>query len=65
MPKKTVKKVATPKAKSAKKSTGAGRPKGSGKYGSETKAMRVPAHLVEDIQAFIFKKIKDEKKAVK
>ena len=37
---------------------GAGRPVGSGKYGCKTKAVRVPEHLVREIQAFVMKKIK-------
>ncbi|GAB4170287.1 MAG: translesion error-prone DNA polymerase V autoproteolytic subunit [Rickettsiaceae bacterium] len=31
------------------KRAGAGRPKGQGRYGTTTKAIRVPAHLVDDI----------------
>ncbi|MDC0864682.1 translesion error-prone DNA polymerase V autoproteolytic subunit [Rickettsiaceae bacterium] len=31
------------------KRSGAGRPKGGGKYGSSTKAIRVPEHLVDDV----------------
>ncbi len=34
------------------KRPGAGRPKGQGKYGTTTKAIRVPEHLVEDIQNY-------------
>ena len=48
--KKTVKKTANP--------TGAGRPKGSGMYGCETKSVRVPAHLAEAVRAFAKKQIK-------
>lgn len=69
MPKKAAKKVAKKAAKKTVKksvqrtmSKKAGRPKGSGKYGCETKAVRVPAHMILDIQAFIAKKIKNEKK---
>ena len=32
--------------------TGAGRPKGQGRYGTSTKAIRVPDYLVEDIQDY-------------
>jgi len=38
--------------------SGAGRPIGSGKYGCKTKAVRVPEHMVGEIQAFIMKKVK-------
>ncbi|RUP36160.1 MAG: translesion error-prone DNA polymerase V autoproteolytic subunit [Acinetobacter sp.] len=34
------------------KRNGAGRPKGQGVYGTSTKAIRVPEHLVEDIKDF-------------
>ena len=53
------------KAKAVKRGgtrSGAGRPVGSGKYGCKTKAVRVPEHLVGDIQAFIMRKIKAERK---
>lgn len=61
MPKKAVKKVVrTVKKKTQVKR--AGRPKGSGKYGCETKAVRIPTHLVEDIQAYIARKMKAEAK---
>ncbi len=43
---------------------GAGRPVGSGKYGCKTKAMRVPEHLVGEIQAFALKRVKADKKRV-
>lgn len=56
---KIAKATKTAKVKRAKK---AGRPKGSGKYGCETKAVRIPAHLVKEIQAFIARKIKSENK---
>ena len=52
---KAVKKVAK---KTAKNPTGAGRPKGSGQYGCETKSVRVPVHLVDEVRAFAQKKIK-------
>ncbi len=45
------------------KREGAGRPKGTGKYGCETTAIRVPAHLVDDVRDFVAKKIKAEQKA--
>jgi hypothetical protein len=50
-----------PKKAQAVKSK-AGRPTGTGKYGCPTKVVRVPIHLEEDIQAFVAKKIKAEKK---
>ena len=59
MPKKAVKKVVKKATKkTVKKSTGAGRPKGTGKYGYETKAIRIPIHLESEVQAFIMKKVK-------
>jgi hypothetical protein len=48
----------TTKTKTTKGATHTGRPVGSGKFGSATKVIRVPVHLVEDIYAFIAKKIK-------
>lgn len=33
--------------------TGAGRPQGSGKFGVPTTAMRVPTHLVQEVQEFV------------
>lgn len=33
--------------------TGAGRPKGSGKFGAETKAIRIPVHEIENVLKFI------------
>lgn len=60
--KKVVKKSINRKIAKATKAKKAGRPKGSGKYGCETKAVRIPAHLVKEIQAFIAKKIKNENK---
>ena len=72
MPKKTAKKAAATMTKTAKGKAavtgrggarkGAGRPSGTGKYGCKTKAVRVPEHLVDDIQAFALKKMKAEKK---
>jgi len=63
MPKKAVKKTVKKAVvkKTVKKRAGAGRPKGSGKYGCETKAVRIPAHLEGDVQAFIMKKVKAAK----
>jgi hypothetical protein len=62
MPKKSAKKaVKKATKKTAKKSTGAGRPKGSGQYGCETKAVRVPVHLEDDVKAFVMKKVKGAK----
>ncbi|MDR2116738.1 MAG: hypothetical protein LBP87_10215 [Planctomycetaceae bacterium] len=55
MPKKAaVKKAAV---KRVSKRSGAGRPKGTGKFGCETKVIRVPVHLVEEIYDFIKRKI--------
>lgn len=34
------------------KRSGAGRPKGQGKYGTSTKAIRVPEHLLEDVKNY-------------
>lgn len=59
MPKKAKAAVA---ANTATKRTGAGRPKGSGKFGCATKVIRIPTHLQEEIVNFITKKIKAEKK---
>ena len=59
MPKKSTKKSA--KKVGATKKSGvkrAGRPKGSGVYGCETKAVRVPAHLEEDIKNYALRKVK-------
>ncbi len=74
MPKKSVKK-ATGKAvtkKAVKKSvvkkvvkkavTKAGRPKGTGKYGCVTTAVRIPIHLEDDVHTFVTKKIRAETK---
>jgi DNA polymerase V len=58
------KKTTTTKAeiKPAKKRSGAGRPVGSGKFGVPTKVIRVPEHLVDEINTFIFKKMKAQAK---
>ena len=65
MPKAKAKvKAVKPNAKAAKKTTktkatkGAGRPAGSGKYGCKTVAVRVPEHLVSEVQAYAAKMIK-------
>ena len=65
--KKAAKKAAVKKAvkRSVKTAKRAGRPKGSGKYGCETKAVRIPTHMVDEVQSFIRKKLKSEGKAVK
>ena len=64
--KKTIAKAAPKAAKKATKKTatnptGAGRPKGSGQYGCQTKSVRVPAHLADAVRAFAMKKIMAEK----
>ncbi len=56
MPKK--KKVAKKAVKKIVKKPGVGRPKGSGKYGCETRVVRVPAHMVDDVVAYALKKVK-------
>ena len=64
-PKKAAPKKAV-KAKTAKSGgnrSGAGRPVGSGKYGCKTKAVRVPEHMVSEIQAFVMKKVKAARKS--
>jgi len=64
MPKKSAKKAAvTKKAGATKKSSAkrAGRPKGSGQYGCETKAVRVPVHLEDDVKNFVMRKVKSGK----
>ena len=38
------------------KRKGAGRPKGQGKFGEKTKAIRVPESLIDDIKAFAYNK---------
>jgi hypothetical protein len=38
----------------------AGRPTGTGKYGCETKVVRVPTHLIPSIEDFITKKLKQK-----
>ena len=66
MPKKVTKKSVTKKSAAAKKSGAtkkgsavrAGRPKGSGRFGCETKAVRIPAFLEEDVKNFCLRKIK-------
>jgi hypothetical protein len=39
--------------KRIKKQSSAGRPKGTGKFGCDTKVIRVPVHLVDEIFSFI------------
>ncbi|MDR3197595.1 MAG: hypothetical protein LBU34_06955 [Planctomycetaceae bacterium] len=55
MPKKSAVKKAA--GKRVTKRSGAGRPKGTGKFGCETKVIRVPVHLVDEIYDFIRRKI--------
>ncbi|MDR2756894.1 MAG: hypothetical protein LBC20_14440 [Planctomycetaceae bacterium] len=62
MPKKTTKKV---KKTTKTTSTRAGRPKGSGKFGCITKAIRIPIHLENEVQLFIRRKLKAEGNTVK
>ncbi len=45
------------------KREGAGRPKGTGKFGCETTTIRVPIHLIDAVHDFVAKKLKAEKKA--
>lgn len=52
----------TVKTRKAKARVGAGRPKGTGKFGCETKAVRLPVHLIDEINAFVLRKLKAEKK---
>ncbi len=54
-------KRAVPEKKAASGS-GVGRPKGSGKFGCETKVIRVPSHMVEEIFVYVTKKLKTEQK---
>jgi hypothetical protein len=67
MPKKSVKKSAKKTVKkSVKKVTrrvGAGRPKGSGKYGCPTKLVRVPVYLAQEVVEFAIQKNKAKKAA--
>ena len=56
--KKSAKKVGATKKSSVKR---AGRPKGSGRYGCETKAVRVPVYLEEEVKNFVLRKIKAAK----
>ncbi len=70
MPKKSAKKsvkktVTTTVSTRGGARKGAGRPKGSGKYGCATKAVRIPIHLEGEVQDFVMKKVKAEKKAAK
>jgi hypothetical protein len=61
---KTVKKTVKKSAKKTNRSSGAGRPKGSGKYGCPTKLIRVPAHLVQEVVEFAVQKNNKSKKPV-
>jgi hypothetical protein len=63
MPKKTAKKTAKKTTQTG--TSRAGRPKGSGKFGCATKAVRVPTHLEDEIQLFIRRTLKAEGKATK
>ncbi|MDR2705256.1 MAG: hypothetical protein LBC02_05715 [Planctomycetaceae bacterium] len=63
MPKKSVKKSAKKAVKKVGRSSGAGRPKGSGKFGCPTKAIRIPAHLEQEIVEFALRKNKAKKTA--
>ena len=58
--KRVVKKMKKATAKGGNR-TGAGRPVGTGKFGCATKAVRVPAHLVDEIQAYALKRAKAKK----
>jgi hypothetical protein len=65
---KKVKKVKKPKkAKKKTTSTGLkrGRPLGSGRYGCDTTAVRVPKQLIDEVRKFISKKVKAGAKTVK
>lgn len=60
--KKAAKKTVVKKAvKRTVKKVKVGRPKGSGKFGCETRVIRVPAHMADEIMGFIKKKLKAEK----
>ncbi|MDR1963816.1 MAG: DUF2281 domain-containing protein [Planctomycetaceae bacterium] len=67
MPKKSVKKSVKKSAKkTVKKSvsnSGVGRPKGSGKFGCPTKAVRIPEHLEQEVLDFALRKVKATKAA--
>ncbi|MDR1962777.1 MAG: hypothetical protein LBQ50_03255 [Planctomycetaceae bacterium] len=68
MPKKSVKKSVKKTVKKAVKkvvhNNNLGRPKGSGKYGGcETKLIRVPIHLEDEIREFALRKIRATKPA--
>jgi hypothetical protein len=60
MPKKSVKKAAKAAPKVAR-STGSGRPQGSGKFGCPTKAIRIPVHLEQEVVEFALRKIRTGK----
>lgn len=42
-----------------------GRPVGTGKYGCQTKTVRIPVHLVEEVQRYVKRKINAQLKEVK
>ncbi len=51
--------------KQAPKRPGAGRPKGTGKFGAPTKAVRLPIHLIDKVLIYVQKELAAEKKASK
>ncbi|MDR2439664.1 MAG: hypothetical protein LBE12_09895 [Planctomycetaceae bacterium] len=65
MPKKSVKnsakKAVKKSVKKISRASGAGRPKGSGKFGCPTKAIRVPIHLEQEVIEFALRKNKTKK----
>jgi hypothetical protein len=66
MAKKNVKKKSKQiKKKTLNRGVKRGRPAGSGRYGCDTTAVRIPIHLVEEVRLFIRKKIKAGAKIAK
>jgi hypothetical protein len=63
MPKKSAKKTVKKTIKKVTRKVGAGRPKGSGKFGCPTTVIRVPTHLVQEILEFAIQKSKTKKSA--
>lgn len=61
MPKKKVKRSTVTKKAGSRKAKRAGRPKGSGKYGCETKAVRIPVYLEDDVKSYVLRKVKSGK----
>jgi DNA polymerase V len=61
MPKKSVKKSVKKTVKKVANKPGAGRPKGSGKFGCPTKIIRIPVHLEQEILEFAIQKNKSSK----